>query len=276
MSGDRVSPTAHYTGYVWARNGLSHRELETIEGRVFYETVRPAMTVSGLLGRDTLEAYLLTRHRALDLLLERGIEDGTVGQVLEIACGMSPRGWRFSQRHGEAITYVEADLPAMATRKRAALQRMGSLSEHHRVVEIDALRDDGPQSLAAIASELDPERGLAIITEGLLVYLDGASMGRMWRRFARVLGGFAHGLYLADITFGEGLSADTRAFYKVLGVFVRGTVHVHFDNAEQAAAALRTAGFASAQAPAAVALLGEPDRPGARRVHIIEASTVPS
>ncbi len=33
-SSDAISPTAHYTGYVWARNGLSHPELETLEGRV--------------------------------------------------------------------------------------------------------------------------------------------------------------------------------------------------------------------------------------------------
>ena len=34
MSGsDAISPTAHYTGYVWARNGLSHPALETPEGR---------------------------------------------------------------------------------------------------------------------------------------------------------------------------------------------------------------------------------------------------
>ena len=32
--GESISPTAHYTGYVWARNGLSHPELETLEGRL--------------------------------------------------------------------------------------------------------------------------------------------------------------------------------------------------------------------------------------------------
>ncbi len=36
---ETISPTAHYTGYVWARNGLSHPEFETIEGRVLFETL---------------------------------------------------------------------------------------------------------------------------------------------------------------------------------------------------------------------------------------------
>ena len=59
---------------------------------------------------------------------------------------MSPRGWRFARDHGDAITYVEADLPAMADSQAPALERAGSLSEHHRVVEIDALADEaGPE-----------------------------------------------------------------------------------------------------------------------------------
>ena len=75
-------------------------------------------------------------------------------QVVEVACGLSPRGWRFAQRYGERITYVEADLPGMAARKRAALDRIGCLSDHHRVVAVDALRDDGPDSLATLAETL--------------------------------------------------------------------------------------------------------------------------
>src|SRR5581483_10155841 len=51
---DPVSPTAHYTGYVWARNGLSHPELRTLEGRVLFESLRPVMTANALLGRGTL------------------------------------------------------------------------------------------------------------------------------------------------------------------------------------------------------------------------------
>jgi Leucine carboxyl methyltransferase len=101
---ETISPTAHYTGYVWARNGLSHPELETIEGRVLFETLRPAMTVNALLGRGTLESYLLARHRAIDALLEAAIEEHAIGQVIEIAAGLSPRGWRFIDRYGDRLT----------------------------------------------------------------------------------------------------------------------------------------------------------------------------
>jgi O-methyltransferase involved in polyketide biosynthesis len=143
------------------------------------------------------------RRQRPDARLERAIEAGEVSQVIEVAAGLSPRGWRFTRRYGEQLVYVEADLPGMAEHKRAALQRIGSLGERHRVSEIDVLRDDdGPGSLAAVAGELDPGQGLAIVTEGLLGYLPSDAVAAIWRRFATTLGGFAAGRYLSDLHLG--------------------------------------------------------------------------
>ena len=183
VASDRIGPTAHYTGYVWARNGLSHPELATREGRLLFDSLQPVMLGSQAIGGATLESYLLARHRAIDARLERAIEAGEVSQVIEVAAGLSPRGWRFTRRYGARLVYVEADLPGMAERERAALQRIGSLGERHRVSEVDVLRaDDGPGSLAAVAGELDPDQGLAIVTEGLLGYLPSDAVAAIWRR----------------------------------------------------------------------------------------------
>lgn len=268
---DAISPTAHYTGHIWVRNGLSHPELATLEGRVFYETLAPPMRVSRLLGGPTLEALLVARHRAIDELLAGAIDDGAVDQVVEIACGMSPRGWRFSERYGERLTYIEADLPAMAGRKRRALERMGSLSESHRVVELDALRDDGPQSLAELAGELDPDRGLALITEGLVTYFSGDTVLGMWRRFADTTRRFSAGLYLADLPLRGTRSGPVGSvFYVLLSGFVRGGVYTHFDDEDEAVAALRDSGFDDARL-----VRGDEyeARPGAERIHVVEART---
>jgi uncharacterized protein YbjT (DUF2867 family) len=48
----------------------------------------------------------------------------------------------------------------MAARKRAALDRIGCLSAHHRVVDVDAVRDDGAGSLAAFAAPAEAERAV--------------------------------------------------------------------------------------------------------------------
>jgi O-methyltransferase involved in polyketide biosynthesis len=266
----RISPTAHYTGYVWARAGLSHPELVTAEGRALFESVRPVMVASRLLGGGQLEPYLLSRHRAIDVLLERAIESGAVSQVLEVACGLSPRGWRFHRRYGERITYVEADLPGMAERKRAALERMGSLGPDHRVAVIDALSDE---SFAELAGTLEPERGLAIVTEGLTGYLSPEQLEGLWARCARTLDGFSAGRYLSDLHVGESQPLQVRAFRLVLSAFVRGTVHLHYGTRAQARDALEHAGFATVTVHPAATLAPETRGAGADLVSIVEAST---
>src|SRR5215207_4633149 len=241
---DAISPTAHYTGQVWVRHGLSHPELATWEGRMLFDALRPAMSVSRALGGPTLEGLLLARHRVIDDLLRREIEAGRISQVIEPACGMSPRGWRFMRRYADDLTYVEADLPAMAERKRGALARMGSLSDHHRVAEVDVLRDEGPASIASIVGALEFDRGLAIVTEGLLTYFDREAVLAICRRFAAALARFSEGRYLADLRLdrGDGGAAE-RAFDVVLSTFVRGGVYRHFADEAEAATALRAAGF---------------------------------
>jgi O-methyltransferase involved in polyketide biosynthesis len=274
---DAISPTAHYTGHVWSRNGLSHPDLATLEGRLFHAAVAPAMTASRAVGGPTLEGMLLARHRIIDALLTEAIEDGRVSQVVEIAAGMSPRGWRFAERFGERITYVEGDLSGMAERKRRALERAGSLGEHHRVVTLDALRDGGAQSLASVAADLDADEGLAIVTEGLLAYFGDDDVLGMWRRFARELARFRAGLYLADLHVGtRGSGVVERGFRLALASFVQRTVHAHFEGEADAIDALRAAGFADAHLhrgdrhPAALDVKRDP---AAARIHIVEART---
>jgi O-methyltransferase involved in polyketide biosynthesis len=233
------------------------------------------MRVSRALGGPTLEGLLLARHRIIDELLVDAIDAGRVSQVIEVGSGISPRGWRFAERYGDRLTYVEADLPDMAARKRRALEEIGTETQRHRVAELDALRDSGPQSLASVASDLDRERGLAIVTEGLLPYFGEADVLGMWRRFARELARFSAGLYLSDLRVGgPGINATERAFQATLSAFVRRRVHTHFGSDAAAVDALRDAGFARAtlhradRHPAA----GDAARdPAAARLHIVEA-----
>jgi O-methyltransferase involved in polyketide biosynthesis len=172
-SSARVSPTAHYTGYVWVRNGLSPSELATPEGRALYES----------------------------------------------------------------------------------------------------LRDGGPGSIAELTGQLDHSTGLAIVTEGLLGYLESEAVLGLWQRFASVLATFPTGRYLSDLHLGGLQTPTVRAFRLLLSAFVRGRVHLHFESAEEACRALREAGFASAEVRRAADVTREVRDPGSRLAHIIEAST---
>jgi O-methyltransferase involved in polyketide biosynthesis len=265
---------------VWSRNGLSHPALTTNEGRLLFSSLEPVMLASRTVGGPSLEPYLLARHRAIDARLEAAIEADQVTQVIEVAAGLSPRGWRFAQRYGDRVTYIEADLPAMAARKRRALQRMGSLGERHQIRDVDALSDEGPLSLSGLAAELDPGAGLAIVTEGLLGYVAPTDLEALWRRFATVLGGFASGRYLSDLHLGSAQTREVRVFRLLLAAFVRGGVYLHFADAAEAERRLREAGFASATVTPADRVITDPTDPadtpknrGAQMAHILEAST---
>lgn len=270
----RISPTAHYTGYTWLAHGLSHPAFATPTGQFLYRALAPANKLMSAAGQPTLSGFLLARHQLIDSLLHAAIERGELGQIVEVACGLSPRGWRFASRYGDRLDYVEADLPGMAAKKRAILAKAGAGGPHHRVVEIDATADSGPTSIDAIAAELDPTRGTAIITEGLLNYFDPAAVAKMWRRFAHALQKFPHGLYLSDLHLGESAGPIERLFAGVLGVFVRGRIHFHFEDSRAAERELGIAGFARAELldPSRSAL-PDLDRTSAKFVRIVHART---
>ena len=243
---ETISPTAHYTGYVWYANGCSHDAFATSTGRLMYRALRGANVAAHAVGLPSLEGMLLARHRLIDLRLTEAIDAGDVSQVIEVAAGLSPRGWRFHRKYGDKLTYVEADLPAMIANKRGILAELGGESPTHRTVEIDALADEGPRSIDALCTELDPSRGTAIITEGLINYFERPIVEAMWARFARALGRFPRGMYLSDVILREGnAGAFVSAFAVVLSAFVRGKVHMHYASAREVEAALDTAGFAA-------------------------------
>lgn len=239
-----ISPTADYTGHVWYRDGLSHQAFASRRGRLFYNALQPAMQASARLGGPTLEDFLLARHRLIDQRLGAAIDAGRITQVIEIAAGLSPRGWRFSQRYGDAITYIETDLPEMAARKQRMLAQIGDAHSHHYVARLDALASDGPNSLDALSAGLNPGQGVAIITEGLLNYLDRGAVEGLWQRIAARLGDFSYGLYLADVhPRQESLGVGTGLFVSLLSAFVRGRVHLHYRDSDAAQDALQHAGF---------------------------------
>lgn len=258
MDSARISPTAHYTGYVWARHGLSVPALATARGRLYYGALRPANAALRALGAASLDDMLLARHRVIDHLLEQEIEAGRVSQILELASGLSPRGARLSAAH-PSCTYIEGDLPAMVADKRRRLARGGSARPNLRVVTLDALAEHGPESLDAVVDALDPSRGTAVVSEGLLMYFDEQTVRRLWERIAAALAGFPVGVYFCDmLTTSEARRVLlARPFRHALSVFARGRVHFPFADADAAIRALLDAGFAAAEAPLAASFSAE-------------------
>jgi O-methyltransferase involved in polyketide biosynthesis len=241
-----VSPTALYTGAVWHRSGLSHPAFATAAGRALWAGLAGPRRLASAIGAPDLDALLLARHHAIDTLLERAVGAGEISQVVELASGLSPRGWRFASRHPD-LTYVETDLPDMANRKERLLRDADLIRPGHRVRPLDAFATDGPDSLAALADELDGTRGTAVITEGLINYFSMDHVLTLWNNVGTALRQFPRGLYLSDIHLDHSPGVTTAVSKALITVFVRGEVYLHFDDEAEAVEALKAAGFDHAQ-----------------------------
>jgi len=273
---ESISPTAHYTGYVWFAHGQSHEAFATRTGRLMYQALRAPNIAALAAGLPTLEGMLLARHRLIDLRLSEAIDTGEISQVIEVAAGLSPRGWRFRTRYGDQLTYVEADLPGMREHKQRILAELGGETAHHHTAEVDALADHGATSIDQLCEALDPTRGTAIITEGLVNYFDRPTVESMWPILYIYIDRFPRGTYLSDINLREGNSGVfVTGFTWLLAAFVRGRTHLHFDTPDQVELALEQAGFDGVVLdPRDFAdELGGVEAAGAARVKIIEALT---
>lgn len=241
-STDRISPTAHYTGTTWLRNGLGDPRIEAVLDTRRHDWIQLPMRLGRRLnGGIGLDEALVQRHRIIDALLAAEAAAHGPLQVIELPCGLSARGLRMRARHPD-WTWIEADLPEMADRKRAAL---GPLPDRHRVVAVDLLQAQGPGSLAALVAQLDPGRPVVFVVEGMLNYFDADTVRGIWARAAAALGTGQRGRFLGDLVVGAHIRRMplARVFLALLGTAVRGRMHLHFPTPAAATAAMAGCGW---------------------------------
>ncbi len=112
-------------------------------------------------------------HRARSL--DEALAQVKATRVLELASGLSFRGLSLAEREG--VAYLDTDLPGLAQLKGELLSRLHPerLPSSYRVRALDAL---DPVAFRAAVAEL-PDGPLAVIHEGLLMYLDDAEKARL-------------------------------------------------------------------------------------------------
>jgi O-methyltransferase involved in polyketide biosynthesis len=175
-----ISPSAKALLLVKAQTDLpfAREAAELLWGAGAVEAAaREASITPGAEGR---RRHFELRAKSLDLAL------GAVGAttMLELAAGLSFRGLAMAARRAEVL-YVDTDLPAVAQIKAELVRRLhpepllGTLS----VESLDAL---DPDAFRARVREL-PGGPIAILEEGLLMYLDGGEKARLARSVREAL-----------------------------------------------------------------------------------------
>ncbi len=275
-SSAHISPSAHYTGYVWYRHRLADPAFVTPFGRFVHKLLWPVTWGARAgFGLD-IEAFLLQRHLQIDAQLTEAIERRGVRQVVEIACGLSPRGRRFCSRYPE-LQYLEADLPAMSARKRLLLHGEGWLDGRHQVRAVDILAERGNQSLASLLASLDRSQPVVVITEGLVNYFPLELIEGFWSRLATGLSDFPEATYLTE------LYPDLREHpryrqlrwgVELIGRLTRGSYPLHYRDHAEIVTGFQRCGFARVQVLDPSADAGSLGLPAARLpglVRVIQA-----
>lgn len=237
-----ISFTAHYTGYIWFQEGISHAALASNKGRWLAKLVSPLETWAENIIGDSMRSTLRQRHALIDRQLDRFLAEHPDAQILEIATGLSPRGWRYRQKFPNLV-YIEADLPEMAAAKRQALSQIEKPAP--RIEAVD-LFGEGFQQLL---DTLDATKPLIIISEGLVNYFTKDMLNDLWTRLATGLKRFPTGVYLTDI-YPEPITRKLGRLIwnssKVLKVMSRSAFAFHFISPTEATHAMQAAGFKTA------------------------------
>jgi O-methyltransferase involved in polyketide biosynthesis len=186
-----ISPSAYSLLVMRAQTGLpfARKAAEIALGAegVAAETAR----LSAIPGAELRRRHFEERYRSIDALLA---EVGAT-RVLELAAGLSFRGLALAQR--EPVVYVDTDLPAMVETKARLVAALdaGPLVGELRVRPLEAL---DPAAFRSAIAELPPGE-LAIVNEGLLMYLDPEEKRRLAGNIRDVLGARGGVWITADI-----------------------------------------------------------------------------
>ncbi|WP_180190043.1 class I SAM-dependent methyltransferase [Acinetobacter sp. YH01009] len=221
-----ISFTAHYTGYIWYSMGISHPVFATRKGKFLARLVHPLESWAEKNVGGSMRSTLKQRHAMIDQHLDQLIAQHPQLQVLEIACGLSPRGWNFRTKHPE-INYRELDLPDMAKIKTQALKQIDPHAPEVLTGDIFT------QDFERIFQSFNPERPLVVISEGLINYFDQTLLNKLLQGITEYGASFQELHYLTDIypePVKNRLARFIWASSKLLKVMSRSAFTFHFQS----------------------------------------------
>ncbi len=141
------------------------RELAGDAGFSMMAATRAAL---GMPNTDGPEVYLSIRTRFLDDGLLAAVGRSSIGQTVILAAGMDTRAFRLDWPAG--MTLFEVDRDDVFDHKEKTLDRLGARPKcERRIVRADLAQ---PWIQRLLDAGFDPTRPTAILTEGLLMYLD--------------------------------------------------------------------------------------------------------
>ncbi|HLC53996.1 MAG TPA: class I SAM-dependent methyltransferase [Candidatus Nanoarchaeia archaeon] len=167
---EKISPTAKLVAWLRTFTNIPFAK-ELAEESRSEETFKELVDdMGGLIISFT--PFFEARYKATDEILKQH----NIKQVLEIASGLSPRCLAMTESPN--VIYVATDLPQILEQERAIIEKITAGANIYRpnihFQTVDAL---DRESLLAAANYFRPSEPIAIVTEGLLNYLNREEKG---------------------------------------------------------------------------------------------------
>lgn len=156
--------TAKFTLYNLSKSGVKEAE-KYLEALGFQESQIASYGMTGDI-EDKMTIPNLIVQEARYCFINRLIEEKGYKNIFDLACGFSPRGYKYSQM---GYKYVGADLPATVEIVDPVAKKV--MDDSCKIpIEYCGLDLTNPKSVLEAAKTFDGP--ICITTEGLLVYLD--------------------------------------------------------------------------------------------------------
>ena len=162
---EKISPTAKFVAYLRTFTDIPFaKEMAEESGAEKSYRELAGESKESLI---RLSPYWEARYKATDrIIMQHGIT-----QILEVAAGLSPRGIAMTENPN--VIYVVTDLPQTLEQERAIAEAILSRLNVERLnLHFETANALDRDSLLRAAAVFVPTRPVAIITEGLLPYLN--------------------------------------------------------------------------------------------------------
>ena len=178
-----------------------------LAGPAGFAMMMATRAVLGLTDATRPEPYLTIRTKYLDDSLIAAVKESGFTQVVILAAGMDARAFRLEWPAG--VKVFEVDRDDIFQYKEATLARLGAKAScDRRLVRADLSQ---PWTQQLVDAGFDVNQPAAFLTEGLLMYLDEASVTRLFNAIRTLA---APGSWIAmDITNTDMLTSNYTAAY---------------------------------------------------------------
>ncbi|MBW4554058.1 MAG: class I SAM-dependent methyltransferase [Aphanocapsa sp. GSE-SYN-MK-11-07L] len=178
---DKISPTALMVAHARQFTDIPYTQaLATlVDARSAFDQL---LSQSSALPLD-MAVMIEGRYKAIN----QAMAEFAPTQILELASGLLPRGMVMTQDPN--LIFVESDLPIMLSRKQKLVQQLvgDRPNLHFAVIDVTAQPSQFP-----IDAYWQPDQPIAILCEGLLMYLDQTEKQRVFanvRELLQIYGG---------------------------------------------------------------------------------------